>query len=257
MKNCIRCNAGIDDDCVKCPKCDKWQHIYQEPEEIARSILLSEVEGLEVERIETGLVDLTWGGGIALPSVTLLGGLRGVGKSTLVLQIGNLIAGLVEQHILYVSAEQGAAEIKYLADRLRLKNQSKIKILPALGGDVDIMSEVEIVQPQALIIDSLPGLVGYGSAHDSESIDLCTGLKEYASNNESPVIIIDHITKDESFAGRETLQHLVDTLITFKADDKNMNVKVLEAEKNRFGPAFDPTRMYFEMTKRGLMPFRK
>jgi predicted ATP-dependent serine protease len=65
---------------------------------------------------------------------------------------------------MYVSAEQGASEIKYLSDRLKLKNQSKIKILPALGGNIDIMSEVDQVQPQALIIDSLPGLVGYGPA---------------------------------------------------------------------------------------------
>jgi predicted ATP-dependent serine protease len=84
---------------------------------------------------------------------------------------------------------------------------------------------------------------------------LCNAVKEYASEHESPAIIIDHITKDESFAGRETLQHLVDTLITFKSDDDNHNIKVLEAEKNRFGPAFDPSRMFFRMGSRGLTEY--
>jgi len=73
-------------------------------------------------------------------------------------------------------------------------------------------------------------------------------LKEYSVELNSPSIVIDHITKQGDFAGLEALQHAVDCTMMFEVYD---NIRVLETQKNRSGPAF--VQVHFEMTERGLV----
>ena len=79
------------------------------------------------------------------------GGEPGIGKSTLILQICNLIQG--EGKVLYVSGEESAEQIKLRADRLGIKNND---ILFLGETDIDIIEETIIsVMPKLVIIDSI------------------------------------------------------------------------------------------------------
>ena len=71
------------------------------------------------DRVRTGIgeLDRVLGGGVVRGSLVLVGGDPGVGKSTLLLQTARALAQ-VTPPVLYVSAEESAAQVKMSADRL-------------------------------------------------------------------------------------------------------------------------------------------
>ena len=76
---------------------------------------------------------------------------RGIGKSTLILQICNLIQG--DGKVLYVSGEESAEQIKLRADRLGINNDN---ILFLAETDIDIVDETILsLMPKLVIIDSI------------------------------------------------------------------------------------------------------
>ena len=56
------------------------------------------------------------GGGIVPGSLVLIGGEPGIGKSTLLLQVANMLAR--KDRILYVSAEESGQQVKLRSQRL-------------------------------------------------------------------------------------------------------------------------------------------
>src|SRR5512136_3352760 len=92
----------------RCPGCQEWNTFVEERviEEKApeRDLLgfereavptrITEIIGEEKERIQVGIgeFDRVLGGGIVFGSVVLVGGDPGIGKSTLLLQVMNLLA---------------------------------------------------------------------------------------------------------------------------------------------------------------------
>lgn len=79
------------------------------------------------------------------------GGEPGIGKSTLILQICNLLHG--DGKVLYVSGEESAEQIKLRADRLGINNDN----IMFLGEtDIDIIEETILsIRPKLVIIDSI------------------------------------------------------------------------------------------------------
>lgn len=77
---------------------------------------------------------------------------------------------------------------------------------------------------------------------------MCKAFKDYAVLLKAPVIIIDHVTKDEDFAGLMQLQHAVDTTLILSLDEND--TRYLTTIKNRFGPA--NISVILDMTERGL-----
>src|SRR6266511_2766497 len=82
-------------------------------------IRLSDVAGAAVERWRTGLAefDFVLGGGIVPGSVVLVGGERGIGKSTLLLQCAARLEG-AGVPTLYVSGEESPDQVRLRAVRL-------------------------------------------------------------------------------------------------------------------------------------------
>ena len=83
---------------------------------------LAEV-GLEhTERVRTGIgeLDRVLGGGVVPGSLVLIGGEPGAGKSTLLIQAARALARATPP-VLYVSAEESAAQVKMRADRLGIE----------------------------------------------------------------------------------------------------------------------------------------
>jgi DNA repair protein RadA/Sms len=63
------------------------------------------------------------------------------------------------------------------------------------------------------------------------------------------MFIVGHVTKDGDIAGPKLLEHMVDTVLYFEGE-KNGELRILRANKNRFGPTDEVG--IFKMTEKGL-----
>ena len=102
----------------RCPNCGEWNTFEEEKKEIKKeykktSSSLKEVRKIERERIKTGIdeFDRVVGGGLVSGSFVLLGGIPGIGKSTLLLQIAQKLAQKGKK-VLYISGEESPEQIK-------------------------------------------------------------------------------------------------------------------------------------------------
>jgi predicted ATP-dependent serine protease len=278
--NCSFCSAKLPERRAQCPVCFKINRLDGGGTS-GKTIRLSEAVDASISRIQCGFWDKVLGGGIVTTSVILIGAEPGTGKTTLALQMADEIVEFYkhEREVLYIGAEQATGEIKATGTRLLLKNMYWIQVLPCLGdfsGLEQFDSILQEMNPAAVFLDSLPGLVGSDQA---VSVELAAALKRYASKGR-PILIIDHVTKGDDFAGKKALQHEVDVLLTMRvhtdslcacghdsAMHKNdiMECKACEPEeclgysgtrtlacetKNRYGKT--PCAIELDMTETGL-----
>ena len=75
-------------------------------------------------------------------------------------------------------------------------------------------------------------------------------LVRFAKENNIPVFLVGHVTKQGSVAGPAVLMHIVDTVLWFEGD-KTLTTRMLRAVKNRFGPTDEVG--IFEMEEKGLI----
>lgn len=241
----------------KCPSCNQWNSFVEEviqksnnsvPEwktqgnsRIAKPSAIDEIVFAAESRMITPDTEFNrvLGGGIVPGSLVLIGGEPGIGKSTLMLQLALNLPGM---KILYVSGEESEQQIKMRAERLAPLSKRK-------GGECYILTEtstqnifkqIEILAPQAVIIDSIQTL---HSAHIESTpgsvsqVRECTAeLLRFAKETATPVFLIGHITKDGAIAGPKILEHMVDTVLQFEGDRHHV-YRILRAIKNRFGSA--------------------
>jgi len=251
-RRCIRCNHKFSSTKSLCPSCHQWH--TPEAEKIGDdTILLSDVSPAPIHRLKTGPWDLCFGPekppyGVVSTSVSLLGGMPGAGKSTLALQLCDIIASYTQREIIYIGAEESPEQMADRARRLELESLHMIRVFP-MGSNADVVDTLMRYKPCAVILDSLPGLVS-----DAEmGVTLCTRLKQFAIDLKAPFLVIDHVTKQDDFAGLMKLQHAVDTLITIYPDDEG--IRTMTTIKNRFGPA--NVSVELAMTTKGLVPFQE
>ena len=98
-------------------------------------------------------LDRVLGGGIVPGSLVLIGGEPGIGKSTLMLQIA---LSLPKVKVLYVSGEESEAQIKMRAERMAFKSDNCYVLSET--NTQQIFQQIEILQPDLLIIDSIQTL---------------------------------------------------------------------------------------------------
>lgn len=246
----------------KCPSCSQWNTFVEEIIEKAgtsvpdwksgststqrsnKPAAIHEIVYSEENRLITPDKELNrvLGGGIVSGSMVLIGGEPGIGKSTLMLQVALNLPGL---KVLYVSGEESEQQIKMRAERLGsaagLKNPASTDtyILTETSTQ-NIFKQIEILQPDLLVIDSIQTLY---SAHIESTpgsvsqVRECTAeLLRFAKESGTPVFLIGHITKDGMIAGPKILEHMVDTVLQFEGDRHHV-YRILRAVKNRFGSA--------------------
>src|SRR5439155_27322551 len=63
------------------------------------------------------------------------------------------------------------------------------------------------------------------------------------------VLLVGHVTKGGDLAGPRTLEHAVDSVLTFEGDPRS-GLRILTGGKNRYGPEGEVA--WFEMTGQGL-----
>jgi DNA repair protein RadA/Sms len=211
-----------------------------------------EVSVEDVPRLSTGIAELdrVLGGGIVPGSLVLLGGDPGVGKSTLLTQVADLLSH--ERVVLYVSGEESAHQIKLRAKRLGVMG-ANLYVLAETSLEA-ILAHIDRLQPVLVVVDSVqttqtsqmesaPGTVA--------QVRACgVALQRAAKEQGVAVFLVGHVTKEGALAGPKALEHLVDTVLTFEGDP-HLNYRILRATKNRFGSTDEIA--LFEMREQGLV----
>ncbi len=265
---CQNCGANSPKWIGKCPACNEWNTYVEETttkeEEKAKEKSyasrtgtnvptpikdITESESLRADTLDSEL-NRVLGGGIVPGSLILLGGDPGIGKSTLMLQIGLQMRGT---KLLYVSGEESERQVKLRAARIGIQNE-ECYILTETNTQA-IFKQAEILQPEILIIDSIQTLhTAYVESPPGSVSQLreCTAeLQRFAKERNIPIFLIGHITKDGMIAGPKVLEHIVDVVLQFEGD-RNYTYRILRTIKNRFGATSEIG--IYEMQGSGLRP---
>ncbi|HEK9955836.1 TPA: DNA repair protein RadA [Streptococcus equi subsp. zooepidemicus] len=233
----------------RCPNCSAWSSFVEETEvkdvknarisltgEKSKPIKLKHINGVRYQRIQTEMNEFNrvLGGGVVPGSLVLIGGDPGIGKSTLLLQVSIQLAD--KGTVLYVSGEESAEQIKMRSDRLGQTDNDFY--LYAETNMQAIRAEIEAIQPDFLIIDSIqtimsPEISGVqGSV--SQVREVTAELLQLAKSNHIATFIVGHVTKEGTLAGPRMLEHMVDTVLYFEGE-RHHTFRILRAVKNRFG----------------------
>lgn len=214
---------------------------------------LSDVDIKEEERLFVPMQEFArvLGGGLVPGSISLIGGEPGAGKSTLMTQVGAIIAN-EHGNVLYVSGEESTRQIKMRADRLDIQADNLYLLTETNLGN--IFEHVYELDPILLIVDSIqttytddldssPGLV-------SQVRECATRLQGLAKSNGVTTFLIGHVTKEGTIAGPRVLEHIVDTVMYLEGDPFQ-SFRLLRSVKNRFGATSEVG--VFEMAGSGMI----
>lgn len=180
-------------------------------------------------------LDRVLGGGLVPGAAILLAGEPGVGKSTLLLEVAAQTARRAT--VLYVTGEESAAQVRLRADRTgSVQDRLMLAAETDLGA---VLTHIETVQPELLVIDSVQTLAAAGTDGVPGGVtqvkEVSAALVRVAKTHNIATILVGHVTKDGSIAGPRVLEHLVDVVLNFEGD-RNSRFRMLRAMKNRFGP---------------------
>ena len=262
---CNQCGYESPKWAGKCPSCGAWNSLV---EKVVRNtvasrafsqaadrlqsqpVLIDDVAADAHPRMDLGDSELNrvLGGGLVPGSLVLLGGEPGIGKSTLVLQT---ILGMPSRRVLYVSGEESVQQIKLRADRIT-HERGNCHIVCETSLET-VFTHIKNVSPELLVVDSIQTMCSEAvdsSPGSMAQVRECTAmLLKFAKENNVPVILIGHITKDGAIAGPKILEHIVDVVIQFEGDQHHL-YRVLRSIKNRFGSTAELG--IYEMRREGL-----
>jgi len=264
---CSECGAATLRWEGRCTECGEWnslvEHVVEPSGDDGRStytpvdgdrpLPLTDAPRADYKRISTGIAELdgVLGGGVVPGSAILIGGDPGIGKSTLMLQMGAALADGAGA-VMYVSGEESFAQVKLRAERL-----------DAISERVHLLAETEIDRIRArvdagrytmVIVDSIQAMhtsrVPAGAGTIGQVRECAIELTRLAKGLNIPVVLVGHVTKEGAIAGPRVLEHLVDTVLYFDGEGRQ-DLRILRAVKNRFGSTNEIG--VFEMTDRGLV----
>ncbi len=216
----------------------------------AKPITQISTESVASRSTKVAEFDRVLGGGLVPGAVVLLSGEPGVGKSTLLLEVAAKTAQ-TGARVLYVSGEESVGQIRLRAERTGALSENLY-----LASETDlanVLGQVESVQPELLVVDSVQTIahaeIDGAAGMPSQIREVATNLIRLAKENNLPVILVGHVTKDGNIAGPRALEHLVDVVCHFEGD-RQTSLRFVRSLKNRFGPTDEVG--CFEMTGDGI-----
>ena len=272
MYKCTNCGYSQPKWLGRCPECGEWNSLEEiiidrnaltpggrgsEQVQKQKPVDLASVQAMEAARLSTGIeeFDRVLGGGATKRSAILLGGEPGIGKSTLLLQTASSAAANLKNQtgkILYVSGEESAAQIKDRANRLGV-DSSNIQVLCTSRLE-DTLDALDSLNPVFVVIDSIQTIYSAEAGLIPGTVNqlkYCANeLIAWVKERDSVLIMTAHVTKEGTIAGPKSLEHMVDTVISFERNTDD--IRFLHAQKNRFG-SVDELGI-FTMTEKGLVP---
>jgi len=254
----------------QCPGCGEWNTLVEEtrrpggagsrpggPQATGRGVTpveLGTVDAVEHARLSTGISELdnVLGGGLVPGSLVLIGGSPGIGKSTLTtMALAHMVAA--GRRVLYVSAEESAAQIRLRAQRLTGGEPLRIPVIAEtdLGA---VLATLERERPEVCVIDSVQTLHSTELQSAAGSVaqvrEVTAEIMRVAKANQTAVLLVGHVTKDGALAGPRVLEHLVDCVLQFEGE-RERTYRTVRALKNRFGSTSEAG--VFEMRDHGLV----
>ncbi len=265
---CSACGATSSRWVGKCPDCDAWNTMEEAappsaeaprrglaanpPAPRTPATRLRDLRLPTYMRSETGMseLDRVLGGGLVEGSVVLISGEPGIGKSTLLMQIGsNLCTG---RRVLYVSGEESSGQLRLRYERLGVDGD-ELYLLTETNTDA-ILGECMRLAPEIIIIDSVQTLYSERFTSAPGSI---TQVREgamafisYAKTVGAAVFLVGHVNKEGSISGPKMLEHMVDVVLYFEGE-RTQAYRIIRAIKNRYGSTNEIG--VFEMSDRGLV----
>ncbi len=258
---CQSCGATAARWSGKCDACGEWNTLTEEivrKESSGRGARAStgdakvhpitHVDARQDERLRTGLgeLDRVLGGGIVPGSMILLGGDPGIGKSTLMMQLGRGSA-----RILYISGEESLRQIKLRAERLGVQGDQFL-VLAETNLDA-ILRAIDDQKPDLVVVDSIQTIyrpeLESAPGSISQVRESTAVLLRHAKSTNIPMVVVGHVTKDGVIAGPRVLEHMVDTVLQFEGDHHH-TYRIVRGLKNRFGSTNEIG--IFEMQEKGL-----
>ena len=263
---CQECGHAAHKWMGKCPGCGAWNTLVEEvaSSEVkarvpkssangqtrAKAEPLSKVELGEEARLKTGVAefDRVMGGGIMQSSFSLIAGDPGIGKSTLMTELGRY---LPERRVLYVTGEESPRQVKLRAQRLGVESDNFL--LLAETNVEEISGAVQDADPDLLVVDSIQTIfrpdLSSAPGSVSQVRESTASLLKITKENRFSTFLVGHVTKKGTIAGPRVLEHMVDTVLYFEGD-RHHAYRILRSVKNRFGPANEIG--VFEMRETGL-----
>ncbi len=264
---CQQCGTSFPTWSGQCVTCGAWNSLVEELIEsksgqvrnrlssVKLNELLTYSSKTKNQRLSTGLTELdrVLGGGLVKGGVMLLVGSPGVGKSTLLTQVAlALIMSRSKRSVAYVAGEENpeqiALRVKRVIENEQLKStvkkpldlKDRLKQLEFISGNQveGVIKHLKKTRHDLVIVDSVQTLVSQQLNGVAGSVGQVRAsaerLIEFAKASKVPVFLVGHITKEGKVAGPMTLEHMVDVVLDFSGD-KNTNLRLLRAAKNRFG----------------------
>src|SRR3989339_563129 len=267
--SCSNCGAQFFKWNGRCLECGGWgtlkEDVQDERKREDKNIKPSDLVSLAdisnnftestEERMKTNIseIDRVFGGGIIPGSMILLSGEPGIGKSTILAQITDLIAQNYKSDtgVIYCSGEESAAQVG-----------NRMKRLGCMGKGVFFVNETNAEKIISTIKKHIPGMVIMDSIQTMYSLEVagepgginqiraCTmKFLEVAKKNDITIVLVGHITKDGTVAGPKLMEHMVDVVALLESE-KSHDFRILRTTKNRFGSINEVG--IFEMTGTGF-----
>lgn len=279
---CTACDKPYTKKEGRCAECGGWNTIEELPADLkpARKragkgvpsalpgavggpersgpVRLGDVDTASFDRFPSGLeeFDVVLGGGLVPGSVLLLSGPPGSGKSTLLTQVAKAQAAGDAARCLYVAGEESIRQTRMRTERLGGGGDNLL-----ISGSTNVHSivrEAHDAGVSLLIVDSLHTLHhpdSEGAPAGVKQMNSCAeALRAFAKQTDTAVLLVGHVTQDNTIAGPKVIEHMVDAVLRMDPMGDS-DVRVIRCSgKNRFG-ANDESG-FFRMTSQGLVELK-
>ena len=184
------------------------------------------------KKTSLSIVDDIFGGGISFPSMFMIYGRPGTGKTTFLCQV----CGALQYLSIPSLAAIGEMKLQLSA---KLCKSLNVNILLTENMDIDFLCE-QTKFFKFMFVDSLQMLIYNREKHFFKNdqafrLNCIERLYDAAYTNNCCVGIVIHSTKNGTYKGSSFISHMIDTEIKMENTDEN-NIKIISTVKNRMGP---------------------